>query len=149
MPIGSTSPIQRLTLSQMERDRWKVLVTRLTSIVKSSSALIAALALSCNSPILPGEEPTIEGAIHARSLVPSSAPGRSTVHVKESATDPCGIIFSSDDQTGLGARDASGVVRTIPLEQFEVGARVRAWARGAIAESCPMQAAALALELLP
>jgi hypothetical protein len=115
-----------------------------------SIALVTVLALGCNSPILPNEEPTIEGAIHARNVPSPSAGGRPTVHVKESAADPCGIIFSIDDETGLGRRDADGAVRQIPLEQFEVGDRVRAWARGGIvAESCPGQASAEAIELLP
>ncbi|MDH3735329.1 MAG: hypothetical protein OEU54_17490 [Gemmatimonadota bacterium] len=100
---------------------------------------------------LPDREPAIAGEIVAVGE-PSPAPGSSiliTVHVKETPTsgDPCGIIFRVTPDTNIGVRPVGGPPYPVGLERLRVGAFLSAWDRGGVAESCPAQAEALAIEL--
>lgn len=107
----------------------------------------------CDGPTdleLPAGEPTIEGPIVARDVPLGIADDEvPTVHVKRDDDDSCGIIFAVEDFTEIVRRTGAGALVPAGVEDLEVGRRVRVWARGGIAESCPAQGRAEAVELLP
>ncbi len=114
--------------------------------------LCAVLVLpTCSSPSdleLPDTRATIEGPIVARDVATSfSDEGQPTFHVKEGDDDPCGIIFTVEEFTEIARRNATGELIEARVEELTVGTRVRVWARGGIAESCPAQGRAEAVEI--
>jgi hypothetical protein len=78
------------------------------------------------------------------AVVPDSI---TQVWVKTDTTDACGVILSVDRDTNLLVREGSALRRALPAE-FTAWRPVRAWVRGdVVAESCPAQGGAEAVEL--
>lgn len=126
-------------------------------IARSDLLLLVLLAVvpvaGCGGPTdleLPAGEATIEGPIVARDVPLGIADDEvPTVHVKRDDDDSCGIIFAVEDFTVIARLTGGRALVPAVVEELEVGRRVRVWARGAIAESCPAQGRAEAVVLLP
>ena len=120
-------------------------------------ALLAATVgwAACDSGITtPDSQPTLTGILVGvngcdftelcLTVVPDSI---SRVWVKTDENDPCGVTLSVDRRTDLVVRVGSALRRARP-EDFTPWRPVHAWVRGdVIAESCPGQGGAQALEL--
>lgn len=104
-----------------------------------------ALALACGGLVFPERTPSIVGNIVE---IGRDAPfgGAKTVWVKQDPSDECGIVFLAD-QAFIGDRPNDLAIRERDFDHLDVGQRVRVWA-GAIAESCPAQGSADAIEIL-
>ncbi|MFW6078121.1 MAG: DUF3221 domain-containing protein [Gemmatimonadota bacterium] len=125
-------------------------MSRRTSTLLACTTL--AIAFGCASPTEApyDRDPTIDGLIVALDVEADSFDeGEPTVHVKEEVDDECGIIFGLDASTEITRRDAGGDDR-IPasIEDLDTGDAVRVWARGGIADSCPQQGFAEAIEIV-
>lgn len=115
-------------------------------------ALGAILAACAGMFSLPDEEPTIAGEIVAvTGTQPGSASPVVTVHIKTTPVDmdACGIIFRVTADTDIGITASDGTLREGEVADLRIGSLARAWASGGVAESCPAQATAAAIELLP
>lgn len=108
-------------------------------IRKAITFIGCGLLLACGSPSEPDSPATIEGPIVARNVgLPSvSSP---SIHVKEHADAPCGIVFGLGDAE-IMRQTGDGSVEEADVEDLTVGLRVRVWS-GAVAESCPGQSSA-------
>lgn len=110
-------------------------------IRRSRVALKLVLLLAaCGSPTEPDSPPTIEGPIVARNVeMPTvSAP---SIHVKESATAECGIVF------GLAGAEiirqvTNGSNEEGSLDDLTIGHDVLVWTDGVVLDSCPGQSSA-------
>jgi len=67
--------------------------------------------------------------------------------VKEDPADECGIVFSTIG-ADIGERMPNGSVHGRSFDDLAVGQRVRVWSI-IIADSCPGQSGADAIEILP
>lgn len=113
---------------------------------KSSAAAAMWLALACGSPTFPDRPPTITGGIVGIGPeVPFG--GARSVWVKDDPGDPCGIVFTATDDTEIGVRRDDDAIDPRAFGTLAVGQEVRVWS-GAIAESCPGQGHADAIEIL-
>lgn len=124
-----------------------------------ASLAICALALgwaACDDDgiTIPGRSASLEGVLAGVNgcdftqacvaVVPDSI---TRVWVKEDTTDACGVILSVDRSTDLLVREGSALRRALPQE-FTPWRPVRVWVKGdMIAESCPGQGGAEAIEL--
>ena len=129
--------------------------------MKGTQVLWMALAVSvagwaaCDEGITtPDRDPTLVGILvgmnecdfteFCLTVVPDSI---WRVWVKTDQDDPCGVTLAVDRRTELVVREGSALRRALP-EDFTPWRAVHAWVRGdVIAESCPGQGAAQALEL--
>lgn len=106
-----------------------------------------ALFLACGSLAFPDAEPAIEGeVVGAGPDIPFGGEGR--FWVKEAPDAPCGIVFGVTGSTTIGERQPDGSISELSPDDVTVGRTVRVWA-GPIAESCPGQGEAEAVELIP
>lgn len=108
--------------------------------------LAIALTAGCGSLTFPERTASLEGRIVG---IGDDTPfgGATTIWVKEDPEDPCGIVFQTDEAF-IGQRLSDGEVRERDFDRLGLGLRVRVWA-GAIAESCPGQGSADAIEIVP
>jgi hypothetical protein len=109
---------------------------------------LAVLAAACNSLTFPDGDPAIQGEIVG---VGPDTPfnGQNTIWVKETPESPCGIVFTVTESTNIGAELPDGSISEHSFADLAVGLVVRVWASGGIAESCPGQGRADAIELIP
>ncbi len=109
---------------------------------------LAMLAPACNSLTFPDSNPVIQGAIVG---VGADIPfgGENTIWVKETPQSPCGIVFTVTESTNIGSELPDGSITEHSFADLAVGLVVRVWASGGIAESCPGQGRADAIELIP
>lgn len=117
--------------------------------------LLITLGFACESGITtPDRAPTLEGILvgvngcdfteACIAVVPDSI---WRVWIKEDEADPCGVYLGVDRSTALVVREGSAIRAALP-EEFVPWRPARAWVVGnVIAESCPGQAAAEAIEL--
>lgn len=116
---------------------------------------LTTLGFACESGITtPDRAPTLDGILAGVNgcdftelcvaVVPDSI---RTVWIKSDEGDPCGVRLSVDRRTALVVREGSALRAALPYE-FTPWRPVRAWVRGdVIADSCPGQGAAEAVEL--
>ena len=107
--------------------------------------VLAAMA-ACQPAIEPSGTPSFTGAIVARD-VRISIGGPPTIHVKETSSEECGVIFLVTDSTPVFRRGANGRRVPVSVSELTVGRRVAVWT-DVVMESCPGQAAANFVELL-
>jgi hypothetical protein len=119
----------------------------MTPIMRLLACLfLAGTVASCSSPSEPIARPVLSGPIVARDLgIPIGGPP--TIHVKESASAECGVIFLVGQSTRILRRAANGRVSNASLSDLAVGRHVAVWAN-VIMKSCPGQASATVLELI-
>lgn len=111
--------------------------------------LTAACGGSGVSVTLPDDQPAIDGdIIEIGRSIPIAPDDPNTIWVKETPDAPCGIVFVVDESTPIGQRRADGSASRRSFSDLAVSQRVRVWA-DAVAESCPAQARAEAIEILP
>ncbi len=111
------------------------------------SILLLVGGVGCASMTFPADRATITGEIvGVGEGVPFGGPR--SVWVKEAPDSPCGIVFAIDARTRIRERHADGSLSGRVFSDLSVGRKVRAWT-DAVAESCPGQARAQAIELLP
>lgn len=110
--------------------------------------LTLAFTVGCSSLTFPERDPTIEGDIVG---VGSEIPFGSdrSIWVKDTPDAPCGIVFSVTESSDIGERRPDGSIAERSFDDLAVGRTVRVWAAGGVAESCPGQARAGTIELLP
>lgn len=118
------------------------------AVATLGAALVQAGCDSSTGPELPGSAPAITGPIVARNVDTPTSDGRPTIHVKEIPNDPCGIIFALEPDTEIARRTDEDALVAAAVDELTVGLPVRVWARGGIAESCPAQGVADAVEIL-
>lgn len=111
------------------------------------------LASGCSTasglPTLPDREATLAGSVVAVNIDTPTSNGRPTIHVKADSEDECGIVFALDADTDILRRGpATGALIRGHRQDLVAGTRVRVWARGAIADSCPGQAVAATVEVV-
>lgn len=113
----------------------------------AGTALLALLAVACSSITFPDDEPAIQGDIVG---VGPDTPfgGENTIWVKETPKSPCGIVFTVTESTDIGERQPDGSIAERSFSDLTIGRTVRAWAEF-VAESCPGQALATDIELVP
>lgn len=115
--------------------------------IARATPVAIALFLACGSIAFPDAEPAIEGEVVGTGPdIPFGAEGR--FWVKEAPDAPCGIVFRVTGSTTIGERRPKGTIAERSLDDITVGRAVRVWA-GAVAESCPGQGEAAAVELIP
>lgn len=119
-----------------------------TMVRKNASALtVAILLLACGSLSFPDVPPAIEGdVIGVGPEIPFG--GENRFWVKETPDAACGVVFTVTESTKIGERRPDGSIAERSPNDIEVERTVRVWA-GAIAESCPGQGQAEAVELIP
>jgi len=118
-----------------------------TSTTLVACAVAAFLALGCESVTLPDGPATLQGNIvGAGSQIPFG--GENRIWVKENPDSPCGIVFTVTDETEIAERQPDGSLEERSISDLEVGETVSVWTQ-IVAESCPGQASADAIELLP
>ena len=125
---------------------------------KQIGILVAALLVGagCDDDGIttPGAPPAAEGILAGvngcdftqpcAAVVPDSI---WQVWVKADQDDNCGVLFAVDRGTDLLIREGTALRRAAP-EEFTPWRPVRAWSPdGAVADSCPGQATARAVEL--
>jgi len=116
----------------------------------AACASLTAPTLPQRDPSLPGREAYGPATIVARDAATPFPKDRPTMHVKESTDEECGIVFTLTDATEIARRTPGGELEPARVEDLRVGRTVRVWALGdAVARSCPGQATAEAVELLP
>ena len=112
----------------------------------------AALLTSCGlltDPELP-DGSAQAGVIVALNRPTSISSGRTTIHVKDDQDEECGIIYTIGDDTRIRRRTADGDLEKASIDALRTGRKVRVWATGGVVlTSCPGQAGADAVELLP
>lgn len=125
--------------------------------------LCAAAACDDDGITLPGNEPAQTGVIVEIDARPFGAAtgaaavqeedddGRLTlvprsIWVKEDPAEACGIVWTLDAGTDVLVRTGSALRRAVDGD-LAVDRPVRVWTDGAIAESCPAQGLASAVEL--
>jgi len=109
--------------------------------------LAMSTMLGCASLTFPDRVPSITGEIIEMGEDTIFANGDAgAIWVKESPTDPCGIVFRTHEAE-IGDRLDDGSVRERGVADLAVGQQVRVWA-GAIADSCPAQGIAEAIEIV-
>lgn len=116
--------------------------------VRKTAPTIALLCvvLACGAPTFPDRQPTIAGEVVGIGAEVPFGSARS-VWVKESPADPCGIVFRVTEDTEIGARASDDSVDPRRFDDLAIGRDVRVWS-GPIAESCPGQGRADAIEIL-
>src|SRR5262245_29996146 len=114
-------------------------------IVGVAMGSLIALFAGCSSAAEP-EGGSMTGSIVARD-VRISIGNAPTVHVKENTGDPCGVIFLVRGSTAILRRTGSGV-RPTTYSELTIGSNVKVWT-SIILDSCPGQASAQRIELLP
>ncbi|MGH7540162.1 MAG: DUF3221 domain-containing protein [Gemmatimonadota bacterium] len=113
----------------------------------AASLLLAMLPVACGSVTFPDRDPTIHGDIvGVGPQIPFG--GEDRFWVKETPDAPCGIVFRVVVSTEIGERQPGGSIEERSFSELVVGRSVRVWAR-AVADSCPAQARADAIELIP
>ena len=112
--------------------------------MRIAPVLLAAVLAGC-SPVESRGYPST-GLIVARDLAISigSPP---TIHVKESEQEECGVVYVVRESTPISRRDPNGRLARATVSDLTVGKRVTVWS-DFIAESCPAQGGALAVEIL-
>lgn len=119
--------------------------------------LVVALAgwAGCDDGITtPDRDPTMEGILVGMNgcgydqVCTAMVPERiETVWVKTDIEDPCGVTLTVTGRTDLLVREGSALRRALPGD-FTMLRPVRVWIVGdVVAESCPAQGGAEALEL--
>jgi len=89
--------------------------------------------------------PALEGQIVGiGSAIPFG--GERTIWVKAMPESPCGVVYTVDSGTDIRARQADGSIQSGVFDDLLMGQPVRVWS-GPIAESCPGQADADAIEI--
>lgn len=113
----------------------------------SAAALILAAAACSDSITFPDRQETILGdVVGIEDDNPFDQPG--SLWVKEQPDSPCGIVFRVTDDTGIGERQPDGTIAERRYEDIGLGYSIRVWS-GAVAESCPGQATANVIEIIP
>jgi hypothetical protein len=116
--------------------------------IRITAGVIAiAFASACQSASGPSGPPAISGVIVGRDQSISIG-GPPTVHVKETVNEECGIIFTIRDPVLVQRRSPGGALTPASISELTIGREVAVWARGGIAESCPAQAGALAIQII-
>ncbi len=117
-------------------------------LISSLAAAILIAASACDSRSVPEPEglPTISGTIVARDIA-TSIGGAPTMHVKETPTASCGIIFTIRDSTRIFRRASADKLVEVPASDLVVGTSVRVWS-GVVLESCPAQSSAGLIEIV-
>ena len=107
---------------------------------------LSMLATGCASTSEPRGPAAITGPIVARNLTISigSPP---TIHVKQAANDPCGIIFVLRSSTRVLRRTGDGRTASASESDLTVGQRVSVWT-DVVLDSCPAQASADVVEII-
>jgi hypothetical protein len=96
---------------------------------------------SCGSPSdIPDEPPTIDGSITA-------LPSPNSVLIEADVSKCERYVFTITTRTRVLIRRANGAIEVGAPDDLRVAQRARAWADGPIAESCPMQTTAGAIEI--
>lgn len=99
------------------------------------------------TPTLTGVLAGVNGCDFTQPCVAVVPDSITSVWVKTDQNDPCGVILSVDRRTDLLVREGSALRRALPAE-FTAWRPVKAWVRGdVIADSCPGQGGAEAVEL--
>lgn len=116
-----------------------------TSATRAVGLLAGVLVMGCGSITFPERTPTIQGEIVG---IGDDTPfgGATTIWVKEDPDEQCGIVFQTTEAF-IGERVDDGLIRQRDFDRLARGQQVRVWA-GAIAESCPGQGSAGAIEIL-
>jgi hypothetical protein len=127
-----------------------ILATTLTTLGVSACASLTSPTLPERDPSLPDREAYGPATIVARDAATSFSKDLPTMHVKTSTDDECGIVFTLTGETEIARRTPGGELDPARAADLRVGRVVRVWAIGdAVARSCPGQATAEAVELLP
>jgi hypothetical protein len=110
-------------------------------------AVLFALVLlvGCGSLSAPDEPAAIEGTIVARNTYVSMPTAMPAIHVKSSATDQCGIIFSVNRAT-IAKRSTGDLVKANE-DDLTIGKHLRVWTN-IVLDSCPGQAGAEFVEVI-
>ena len=117
-------------------------------LIRIAAGVIAIASVSaCQSPPGPSGPPAISGVIVGRDQTISMG-GPPTLHVKKTVNEECGIIFTIRDPVLVQRRSSSGALTAASISELTIGREVAVWAKGGIAESCPAQAGALAIQIL-
>ncbi|MDX1579405.1 MAG: hypothetical protein R3266_13040, partial [Gemmatimonadota bacterium] len=110
-------------------------------------AILCAGAGCASSLTFPDREPTIRGdVVGIEAGFPFDGPR--TIWVKETPDAACGIVFRVDDDTEIGERTPRGDIAERRFENIGLGYTLNVWS-GAVAESCPGQAVADVIEIIP
>ncbi len=117
--------------------------------LRAALVWVAVLAVGCSSLTFPDQDPTIQGDIvGVGSEIPFG--GDHSIWVKETPDAPCGIVFGITGSTEIGERQPDGSIAERSFEDLTIDRTVRVWAAGGtVAESCPGQARASVIELIP
>lgn len=122
-------------------------------------ALLLAAAAACDDDgiTVPGDEAAQVGVIVEVDATPFAAavPGRTgalrtevarNIWVKEDTAQACGVVWTLGSTTDVLVRTGSALRRAVDAD-LAVGRSVRVWTDGPVAESCPAQGLATAVEL--
>ena len=112
------------------------------------TAMVACLLtlVACHSGTEPDGTGT-SGLIVARDVqIPIGDPP--SIHVKQDAAAPCGVIYLIRSSTTVRRRTSSGSVVSASYADLLVGVRVKIWAQ-VVLDSCPGQSSADMVEIQP
>lgn len=122
-------------------------MARVASTRLAVGLVATALLVGCGSLTFPDGNPAIQGDIVGVGPgIPFGAENR--IWVKETPEAPCGIVFAVTGGTEIGEAQPDGSIAERSFADLTEGRTVRVWA-GPIAESCPGQGRADAIELIP
>jgi len=112
--------------------------------------LLALTTLGCGEGItIPEADPLQDGFIVARNHQLDSEGPLSNIWVKTSTDEECGVVYRIDSDTEVWVRGGDGTANKLEVMSLQIGVRVRAWASGAIFDTCPQRTTARSLEVLP
>lgn len=127
-----------------------------TALLAVAVLLGGAAACDDDGITVPGDAPAQEGVVVEIDADPFGAAAAGgpdvrtelarNIWVKEDTTQACGVVWTLDSRTDVLVREGSALRRAVDTD-LRVDRPVRVWTDGVIADSCPGQGTATAVEL--
>ena len=112
----------------------------------AASLLVAVTLGACGSPSEPANESATVGIIVARDRS-TSIGNPPTIHVKDTPSEECGVIYLVTPDTRIIRRSPSRRIRPASVAELTVGVRVDVRSSGVLL-SCPGQSWADVIQIL-
>lgn len=121
--------------------------THRIGILPAAAVLIAIAACGDSITFPAGQETLLGIVVGIQDDNPFDQPN--ALWVKEQPDSPCGIVFRVTKDTDIGERQPDGSIAERRYSDIGLDYQIRVWSSGPVAESCPGQATATVIEIIP